>query len=195
MTSLDAVYICHTTIYTTQFWANFAIYIKSSVVNRAMLIGLNTSLWSLQHVHENNCAALPKHSFQSIHARHNQWTASPCCKFFIVIQKLLFSLTLISSCLFASGSMPAAGKIRIFCDLDTRSAIESVIFLCVWLAVEWGLKVIFSLKTACPCRPVPWKINKAVIGLLIIHFFLAKCFPLQPSILKLSDFRNHFFTY
>ena len=52
--------------------------------------------------------------------------------------------------------MPAAGSILIFCVLEARSAIDNVIFLCVWLAVECGLNVSFSLKTACACKPVPF---------------------------------------
>ena len=65
------------------------------------------------------------------------------------------TLTFISSLLCASGSIPAAESSLIFCALDARSAMDSVIFLCVWLDVEWGLKVSFSLNTNWACKPVP----------------------------------------
>lgn len=84
-----------------------------------------------------------------------------CCLFTLIKKKIIRqtvlqrTLTFISSVLCASGSIPAAESSLIFCALDARSAMESVIFLCVWLDVEWGLKVSFSLNTDWACKPVP----------------------------------------
>ena len=84
-----------------------------------------------------------------------------CCWFTLIKKKVIRqtvlqrTLTFISSVLCASGSIPAAESSLIFCALDARSAMESVIFLCVWLDVEWGLKVSFSLNTDWACKPVP----------------------------------------
>ena len=84
-----------------------------------------------------------------------------CCWFTLIKKKIIRqtvlqrTLTFISSVLCASGSIPAAESSLIFCALDARSAMESVIFLCVWLDVEWGLKVSFSLNTDWACKPVP----------------------------------------
>ena len=63
--------------------------------------------------------------------------------------------TLILSRRCDSGSFPTAGRTRIFWALENRSAMDNVIFLCVWLSVECGLNVSLLLNTACPCRPVP----------------------------------------
>lgn len=84
-----------------------------------------------------------------------------CCWFTLIKKKIIRwairqrTLTFISSVLCASGSIPAAESSLIFCALDARSAMDSVIFLCVWLDVEWGLKVSFSLNTDWACKPVP----------------------------------------
>lgn len=50
------------------------------------------------------------------------------------------SITLIISLRCDSGSLPAMGRILIFCVFEQRSARDSVIFLWVALSVEWGLE-------------------------------------------------------
>lgn len=54
--------------------------------------------------------------------------------------KNLSKRTLIISVRWHSGSRPAIGKILIFCVFEHLSASDRVIFLCVALSVEWGLK-------------------------------------------------------
>lgn len=59
-----------------------------------------------------------------------------------------------------SGLRPTCDRILIplvFCE---RSAKDKVIFLCVKLSVEWGRKLNFVRNTACPCKPVPCRINR-----------------------------------
>ena len=84
-------------------------------------------------------------------------------------------LTLISSDLCASGSIPAAGSTLIFCALDARSAMDSVIFLCVWLDVECGLNVSFSLNTDWACKPVPWENYHTNIIFVILNLVWVEC--------------------
>lgn len=57
-------------------------------------------------------------------------------------------VTLIISFLWDSGSLPAMGKMRIFCVFEQRSARESVIFLWVALSVECGLYTLTHTQLA-----------------------------------------------